>query len=192
MARGNGGGGGGGFKADDIAVERELPCKLTDDELRVRGDAMAEAELAIDQLKADRRALNKKISERVEVRNKLAHVIDSESEPRLTVCKWIARFDQNVYVLVRQDTGDIVEQRPMSAADRQGALPYAGDADGGEERPPGDAPDDDAELPSHPDDDPLVGPPPPDEDATPVRRPRGRPRKVASPRTRTSRPRKRG
>lgn len=112
---------------DGIAIERELPCKLTDDELRMRGDAMAEAELLVDTLKAERRAVNKKIFAATDDRNKLAHVIDAEEEPRVVVCKWIADFDQNVYTLVRQDTGDTVEQRAMTAADRQGSLPLPSD-----------------------------------------------------------------
>lgn len=114
---------------EEIAIERELPCRLTDDELRMRGDAMAEAELAVDLLKDERRALNKKILAHTDARNHLAHVIEAEVEPRMVVCKWIPSFEENVFRLVRQDTGEVVEQRPMSAADRQGSLPIDPDAD---------------------------------------------------------------
>lgn len=115
---------GNGVTADEIAIERELPCKLTDDELRMRGDAMAEAELLVDMLKAERRAVNKKIFAATDNRNKLAHVIDDECESRIVVCKWIGDLDQNLWTLIRQDTGECVEQRAMTAADRQGSLPY--------------------------------------------------------------------
>jgi len=132
MAKGN-----GAVPSDDgIAIERELPCKLTDDELRMRGDAMAEAELEVDKLKAERRALNKKIFARTDERNKLAHVIDAEEEVRPVICKWIADLDHNAWNLIRQDTGDRVEQRAMTAADRQGVLPL-GPSDPGD--PDGDA-----------------------------------------------------
>jgi len=127
MAKGNGS---TAPNDEGIAIERELPCKLTDDELRMRGDAMAEAELLVDTLKAERRAVNKKIFAATDQRNKLAHVIDSEEENRVVVCKWIADFVQNVYTLVRQDTGDTVEQRAMTAADRQGSLPLPSDPGG--------------------------------------------------------------
>jgi len=127
---------------EEIAIERELPCKLTNDELRMRGDAMAEAEIAVDLLKDERRAVNKKILAQTDARNRLAHVIESELEPRMVVCKWIPSFEENAYRLVRQDTGEVVEQRPMSAADRQGSLPIDADADRDADR---DAdPDDDA------------------------------------------------
>ncbi len=108
---------------DGIAIERELPCKLTDDELRMRGDAMADAELEVDKLKAERRAVNKKIFAATDARNKLAHVIDEELENRVVVCKWIGDFEHNAWNLIRQDTGEQVEQRTMTAADRQGSLP---------------------------------------------------------------------
>jgi hypothetical protein len=119
MAKGN-----GAVTDNEIAIERELPCKLTDDELRMRGDAMADAELLVDMLKAERRAVNKKIFAATDQRNKLAHVIDSETEARVIVCKWIGDLDQNLWTLIRQDTGECVEQRAMTAADRQGSLPY--------------------------------------------------------------------
>jgi hypothetical protein len=115
---------GNGVTADEIAIERELPCRLTDDELRMRGDAMADAELLVDMLKAERRAVNKKIFAATDNRNKLAHVIDDECESRIVVCKWIGDLDQNLWTLIRQDTGECVEQRAMTAADRQGSLPY--------------------------------------------------------------------
>lgn len=189
MARGNG----GTFKNDDIAVERELPCKLTEDELRMRGDAMADAELLVDQLKDERRALNKKIFAQTDARNRLAHVIDAESEPRLVVCKWLADFEHNVYQLIRQDTGELVEQRPMSAADHQAELPYPADGGDGDaagegtfsDPGPGDTPDENADedLPTHPDDDE------PDPDATPAKRKSAK-RRAPSPKTVKS-PRKR-
>jgi hypothetical protein len=123
----------------DIAIERNLPCKLTEAELLARGDAMAAAELKIDTLKAERRGVNAQIREQTDERNKLAHTIESELEHRPVICKWIADFTHNVFRLVRQDTGDEIETRPMTAADRQGALPLDGSApvaaDGGGDVP---------------------------------------------------------
>jgi hypothetical protein len=122
MAKGNGSAN-GSIGDSDIAVERELPCKLTEVELLARGEAQAEAELKIEALKAERRELNRAINVQVDERNKLAHTIDSGLENRKVVCKWIADFEHNVWNLIRQDTGEQVEQRTMTAADRQGALP---------------------------------------------------------------------
>lgn len=207
MPRGNG----GAFESD-IAVERELPCRLTDDELRMRGDAMAEAELVVDTLKDERRALNKKIFANTDERNRLAHIIDSETEPRMVVCKWVASFEENVYRLVRQDTGDIVEQRPMSVADRQGALPYppddGGDGAAGEGSGPGDTDDgvdgdddtdDDAQVDGYAAEREVEAVDVTDDDEPPAKKKRARPRatftkakRVRSPHTRKAAKRARG
>lgn len=109
------------------AVERQLPCKLTDLELLERGESMAEAELQIDALKADRRAVNKQINEQVDLRNKLAHAIESGEEMRVVTCRWNADESQKLWRLVRSDTDEEIEQRPMNAADLQGSLSFPSD-----------------------------------------------------------------
>jgi hypothetical protein len=157
---GNGNGDGNGAPSDDgIAVERELACELTDDELRMRGDAMAEAELLVETLKAERRAVNKKIYAAIDERNKLAHVIEAKAEVRRVVCKWIPDYEHNVWNLIRQDKGDCAEQRPMTAADRQGMLPYPADnpeADVDDvEAAPADTPAADRDLDAEGDDDDI-------------------------------------
>lgn len=102
--------------------ERELPVQLTEAELLERGETMAKAELRIEALKSERSDLTKLIGIEVDSRAKLAHVIDHGTEPRQVRCAWIERFEQNVWELVRQDTGELVDTRPMVAADRQSAL----------------------------------------------------------------------
>lgn len=116
-----------------LAVTRQLPCKLDDQELLDRGDDMANAELQIDKLKADRRATNKQILEQVDRRNKLAHTIESESEMRDVSCRWHPRESEKQWELVREDTGVVVETRAMTAADLQGNL--LAPVDGGDAYP---------------------------------------------------------
>ena len=115
---------------DDVSIERELMVKLTDDELNIRGESMAEAELKIERLKLDRKRVNALISEQVDLRNKHAHVIDTGEESRTVICKWIAVDKENRWSLVRQDTGAEVETKAMTAADRQQPIDFA--VDGGE------------------------------------------------------------
>lgn len=109
---------------DDLALERELPVKLVVSELLERGEAMAECELQIDKHKAQRKAVNALISKQVDERAKLAHTIESGVETRMVLCKWIGDYAKNVWNLVRQDTGEHVDSRPMTAADRQSGLPF--------------------------------------------------------------------
>lgn len=107
---------------EDVPIERELTCKLTEQELLERGDRMAEAELMIEGLKAKRKEVNAQIGQQVERRALLAHVIESGEEKRTVMCKWISDFASNAWRLVRQDNGAEVETKPMTAGDRQADL----------------------------------------------------------------------
>jgi hypothetical protein len=98
---------------------RELSCELNQAELLARGDAMADAELRIEQLKLERGAVTDQIKNEQILRRKLAGVIDSGNELRQVRCVWVEDFPKNCFRLIRQDTGAEVDQRAMSAADRQ-------------------------------------------------------------------------
>lgn len=103
---------------------RELPCELTEAELLARGDAMAEAELRIEQLELERGQVSDAIKAQRAVRRKLAGVIDSGREQRDVRCVWIAHFTRNCRELVRQDTGEVIDTRVMTAEDRQEGLDF--------------------------------------------------------------------
>lgn len=107
--------------SDDIEV-RELSCTLTESELLARGEAMADAELQIEQLKAERAGVTEQIKNQRVLRRKLAGVIDSGTEKREVRCAWIEDFVHNCFHLVRQDTGEVIDTRAMTADDRQEAL----------------------------------------------------------------------
>jgi len=137
----------------DIEV-RELSCTLTESELLARGEAMADAELQEEQLKAERAAVSEQIKDQQVLRRKLAGVIDSGTEKRDVRCAWIEDFAQNCFHLVRQDTGEVIDTRAMTADDRQEAL-----FDGEPKQPAGEAtidlddvPDDDEQLQDEQDD----------------------------------------
>jgi hypothetical protein len=98
---------------------RELLCELTQAELLSRGSAMAEAELRIEQLKLKRGEVSDAIKVQRAVRRKLAGVIDAGKELRDVRCVWIAHFTRNCFELVRQDTGEVVDTRAMTAEERQ-------------------------------------------------------------------------
>jgi hypothetical protein len=44
-------------------------------------------------------------------------------------CKWIEEIKQNCFKLIRQDTGEQIDTRPMSGGDRQVGLGFDGDGD---------------------------------------------------------------
>lgn len=136
-------------------VERDLPCQLSPEELQARGDSMAVAELQITKIKDERRTLNRAIRELAERRAELANVIESKTEPRSVSCTWHRDNEALTWILARNDTGEVVEQRPQTAHERQGKLfdEDAGDGHGpeGELDPEALPPIDDD--PADPDDD---------------------------------------
>lgn len=113
----------------EVSVERELAVKLTEKELLERGDKMAEAEVEIEGLKAERSKLTGAINTQVKLRNELGHVIEKGEEKRTVLCKWHKNFAQNCWQLIRQDTGKEVEVKPMSAADRQSEIEFPTDVE---------------------------------------------------------------
>lgn len=103
-------------------VERDLPCQLSPEELQARGDSMAVAELQITKIKDERLTLNRAIRELAERRAELASIIESKTEPRAVSCTWHRDNEALTWILARNDTGEVVEQRPQTAHERQGKL----------------------------------------------------------------------
>jgi hypothetical protein len=105
--------------AEPETVVRELPCELTDAELLERGNDMAACEVAVDELKAERRRLNASIREKSDRRADLAKIIESKAETRDVPCTWEPDYDLKRYDLIRTDTKAPIEQREMPEADLQ-------------------------------------------------------------------------
>lgn len=109
-------------------LKRELPCALDDDEVLIHARAAAKkrAELCTIQLEiADER---KKQKERVATVAKeiarLDGIVESGKERRIVVCheKWA----NGAVHLVREDTGEVVDTRQATAADRNLVVPGSG------------------------------------------------------------------
>ena len=111
-------------------VKRELPVDLSKAEKLKFGDSMAEAELAIVALKKEMEPLKAEVKDHAEERKRLAECIDSGTEKREVNCKWIEDLDHNVKRLVRQDSGDTVEEVALTAGERQESLDVEPDGDG--------------------------------------------------------------
>lgn len=118
MAKGNGK---APARGREIEV-RPLTVKLTEPELLKRGDEMANCELEIEQFKVDRADVNDRIKVAVKRRAELAHVIEAGEEDREVKCEWVEDFQKNCFRLVRLDTSESVDTKPMQAADRIGHL----------------------------------------------------------------------
>lgn len=164
-----------------VTVERELAVKLTEPELLERGDRQADCEIEIEGLKLERKRLNGEITRLATERARLAHIVDSKQEDRSVSCTWRASFETNSFVLTRNDTGEQIEARPMTAAERQGSL---FGLDGGEADDT-DYPVEDGEGPGDEDEDEDDTVFPIDEDALP-------PAPAVPPKRKPGRPRTKG
>ena len=101
---------------------RTCPVKLTEPERLARGHEMAQCEVDIETLKGDRATTGRSIREQEKRRNELGHMLEVGTEPRELACTWVPDYQKNVFNLTRPDTGEVVDTRAMTAADRQGDL----------------------------------------------------------------------
>lgn len=113
---------------DRDTVMKDLPVKLTGEDLERMAAHQSETEIKIEGLKDERKDLNKEIGDLEKHRNKLAHCVDSGEEERQVECHWIEDLDHNVRRLIRQDSGDVVDEQTMTAAERQEGLGLDDDA----------------------------------------------------------------
>lgn len=102
--------------------QRELECDLTETEVRQRGEALATARLEIEQLKQARKGINGQIADLDDQVLKLSNVVDQKHETRMVGCSWTPDYGSGMTVCTRDDTGVAIEQRALTASDRQGSL----------------------------------------------------------------------
>lgn len=116
----------------DTACKRLLPCKLTDVELAERSQDLAKAEkyrtacerdlsAEAEEWKERKKELEAKILTAAGNCQRLAHIVQNREEDRDVECVAIIAHAQ--YTLVRQDTGEIVIQRPATVEEMQRDLP---------------------------------------------------------------------
>lgn len=109
------------------AIQRELSVKLNDKELRERGEQLAKCDNEIRDVEQDRAAYSSKCNKRIKElkadQTRLCNAVDSGSELRLVDCHWHDDLTKNERFLTRDDTGEEVDRRPMTADELQAPLP---------------------------------------------------------------------
>lgn len=113
-----------------VLFERELPVPLTDEELKERGQELAEKMREVDQAeqaKKDAAAHHKQIVERLTAEaSDMARVIRAGKVERSVKCYTEHDLEKEVARVVRCDTGEVVETRTLSRDElndlRQGKL----------------------------------------------------------------------
>jgi hypothetical protein len=118
----------------EVKESRSLPCKLGQAELSEKSDEMARHQLEVNNIEAAKKSANShfkaKLDEKAAQLTGLAQAIADRAEYRSVKCEW--RFEQAGFdsdrnpvfhpeqkTLVRLDTGEAVEVRPITDAERQ-------------------------------------------------------------------------
>jgi hypothetical protein len=102
---------------------RKLPVKLTRDEYDAKASELAAKLMLAEEMKASLKSVTKNMNDQIAGVAKeigtLTGIVRTRIEERDVECVEIRDEDRMVMHVVRCDTKDIVETRPMSAAERQ-------------------------------------------------------------------------
>ena len=122
-----------------IKVVKELRCKLTDEELLERGQALVRALEQMQKREADGKAFAANVKSDIEQYKKeglrLTSHIAEKSEWRKVECDEVHDFEAGTVSVVRLDTGEVVSERRMWDEERQEDLPLEGLGDDGVPQP---------------------------------------------------------
>jgi hypothetical protein len=105
-------------------IEIELPCALSDDEVRSRGDYLVELIARMDAVSEEKsnvaRRYKDQLSGLAETQRKVAAAIRTRCETRMVRC-WVTYHApcEGVKRTTRMDTGDVVSEEPMTDAEKQ-------------------------------------------------------------------------
>lgn len=116
--------------SDVIGSETQiLPVRLTQDEIRARGERLAAVHGALDQIAIEEDDAKKKFKDR---RNPLegeigllAHIIRKKEEKREVAVDLVADFATGKVREVRSDTGEVVRERDIRFEEQQQAISFA-------------------------------------------------------------------
>lgn len=106
---------------------RTLPVSLSDDDVKQKGDVLATRIEQLDDIEQRRKASADSFKEQQKEAQgdiaSLARQVRTRLEHRVIGCAWERDDARLSMLLVRQDTGEIVETRPMCDDERQHSLP---------------------------------------------------------------------
>jgi hypothetical protein len=105
---------------------RTLAVALTDDELKQKGDILVCRIQERDDVEQARKAAADGFKEHLKEIggdiSSLARQVRTRQEERVVTCMWERDDSRYAMILVRQDTGELVETRPMTDEERQREL----------------------------------------------------------------------
>lgn len=122
-----------------VTVRREIPIKLSPEEIRKTAEELVQKQIALEELVAQARedasaARGEAKDLRAEI-SKLAHILKKGEAVRALECREILDPEARTVDIVRADTGELVMTRPASPAELQLGIPF--EAPAGEAFAPG-------------------------------------------------------
>lgn len=104
-------------------ITRNLKCVLTESELLVYGKEMAEQEKKAEEIEDEKAAVTKALGEQVKYHSQMARskakLINDGFEFREVACDQTFDYPRGLVTVTRKDTGDVIEERAMTADERQ-------------------------------------------------------------------------
>jgi uncharacterized coiled-coil DUF342 family protein len=102
---------------------RRLPVRLTRDEYDAKAQELTAKLMQVADLESDLAEMSKSMREKIKEENgnikRLTTIVRSRQEDRDVECYEYRDSDRMIVQVIRQDTSEIVETRPMSASERQ-------------------------------------------------------------------------
>lgn len=109
--------------ADGKTIERMLPVKLTEQEQRDKGKALAHVFAEYRKTQADKKeaaASYKELEQaQLEQLEGLREIVSSGYEGRVVVCRWSYDWDRGKRSLIRTDSGEVLETEAIPANELQ-------------------------------------------------------------------------
>lgn len=104
--------------------ERQLFVKLTDHEVQLKGEKLSAVVKKLEDIEVRKKAAARKLKDEQEdaslAATSLATEIETKREVRPVQCFW--SMDTDTWRLIRKDTGEIVDEQPVTMADRQSEM----------------------------------------------------------------------
>lgn len=105
-----------------MIITKELPCEMTEEERRERRALVTEHALDLADIEAQMEVLRAGAKDHKKIIEKAAGELRNGKIVRDVRCHEEQVFADNSVVLKRDDTGEVVEERAMTGADRQLAM----------------------------------------------------------------------
>lgn len=109
--------------SDGERFDRMLPCKLSHDEVENKGKALAHAYDEYCRIEEQKKAQNSVFKEQLDAARDemgvLRTLIKTGYEARVVTCVWVYEWSAGKRAMVRQDTGQVVDEQAIPAEELQ-------------------------------------------------------------------------